>query len=58
MGKMKAIALEAEESRRADPKAEQAEAKTKSELVALGKRRGYKNPKFWAERVLDGRRKK
>lgn len=36
---------------------EQGMAKTYEELVALGRKRGYKNPAFWAAQVLRGRRK-
>lgn len=36
---------------------EQGRAATFEELVRLGKQRGYKNPAFWAARVLRGRRK-
>lgn len=36
---------------------EQGRASTFEELVALGRKRGYKNPAFWAGQVLRGRRK-
>lgn len=35
---------------------EQGRAATFEELVRLGKQRGYKNPAFWASRVLRGRK--
>lgn len=37
---------------------ERVRAVTLSELIALGKRRGYKNPYFWGLAVLRGRNKK
>lgn len=36
--------------------AERKKAQTFEELVALGKERGYKNPSYWAMRVIQGRR--
>jgi flagellar biosynthesis/type III secretory pathway protein FliH len=36
---------------------EQGRADSFESLVALGRRRGYKNPAFWAAQVLRGRRK-
>lgn len=36
---------------------EQGRAQSFEELVALGRKRGYKNPAFWAGQVLRGRRK-
>ncbi|AXF38210.1 putative DNA helicase [Ralstonia phage phiRSP] len=42
---------------RAKLKQEQAEAKTLDELVALGRRRGHKNPTGWAQHVYAGRRR-
>lgn len=33
-------------------------AKTEAELIAIGKRRGYKNPVYWARAILNGRRNK
>ncbi len=35
---------------------EQGRAQSFEELVALGKRRGYKNPAFWAAKIMRGRR--
>lgn len=42
---------------RANLKREQADAKTLDDLVALGKRRGYKSPMTWANKVYGGRRR-
>ena len=33
-------------------------AKTEAELIELGKRRGYKNPRYWAQMILTSRRGK
>lgn len=38
-------------------RAEQGRATTFEELVALGRKRGYKNPAFWAGQVMRGRRR-
>ena len=27
-------------------------------LIEIGKRRGYKNPRYWAQTILESRRKK
>lgn len=40
-----------------DPKTERMNARTEADLIALARRRGYKNPEWWAKKVLDGRRK-
>ena len=37
---------------------EQGQAKTLEQLIALGRKRGYKNPVFWARMVYNGRNKK
>lgn len=36
---------------------EQGKAKTFEELVALGRKRGYKNPAFWASQILRARKR-
>lgn len=36
---------------------EQGRATTFEELVKLGKKRGYKNPAFWAAQVMRGRKR-
>ena len=46
--------VEAEKKR---ARMEQGRAQTFEELVAIGKRKGYKNPSFWASQVLRGRRR-
>jgi superfamily II DNA or RNA helicase len=33
-------------------------AKTESELIAIGKKRGYKNPRYWAQMILSSRKNK
>lgn len=41
-----------------DPKTERMNARTEADLIALARRRGYKNPEFWAKKVIEGRRRK
>lgn len=36
---------------------EQGKASTMEQLIEIGKRRGYKNPAFWAKNVMKGRKK-
>lgn len=48
-------AAEAERKRK-QARIEQGKAKTFPELLAIGKKRGYKNPAAWANMVLRGRR--
>lgn len=43
---------------RASASTERKRAATLDELVALGRQRGYKNPHFWARKVLDGRKRR
>ena len=45
----------AEEIRRKKAKAEQAQAKTLEQLVALGQSRNYRHPAMWAKYVLEAR---
>ena len=45
----------AEEEAKERRKAEQAACSTKAELTALAKRRGYKEPEWWATKVWSGR---
>ncbi len=33
-------------------------AKTEAELIEIGKRRGYKNPRYWAQMIINSRNKK
>lgn len=42
----------------AQRKAENRSAKTEADLIALGKERGYKNPVFWAKKILEVRGKR
>ena len=44
-----------EEIRRKQAKAEQAQAKTLEQLIALGQSRNYRNPAMWAKYVLEAR---
>ena len=48
-------AEEAERQRR-QARIEQGRARTFEELLAIGRAKGYKNPAFWAQQVLRGRR--
>jgi len=43
------------EALRRQKKKELIAAKTYDELVALGEQRGYKNAKFWAKKIMEGR---
>ena len=36
---------------------EQGKAQTFEELLAMGRAKGYKNPAFWAQQVMRGRRR-
>jgi hypothetical protein len=42
----------------ADPRREQAQASTLEDLIAIGKRRGMKNPRGWARHVMAARQAK
>lgn len=37
---------------------EQNAARTEADLIKLARQRGYKNPEWWAKRVLEGRARK
>jgi superfamily II DNA or RNA helicase len=52
-------AEEAERAERERKKArmEQGRAQTFEELIAIGRAKGYKNPAFWAQQVLRGRKR-
>jgi hypothetical protein len=43
---------------RVEAKRAQAAAQTLEDLIAEGQRRGFKNPRGWAQHVWDGRQKK
>ena len=51
-------AEEAEEAerRRKQARIEQGRARTFEELLAIGRAKGYRNPAFWAQQVMRGRR--
>ena len=49
-------AAEAERKRKAARK-EQGQARTFEELLAIGKTKGYRNPAYWAQQVMRGRRR-
>lgn len=41
-----------------DPRAEQQNARTESDLIALARKRGYRNPEWWARKIIAGRKGK
>lgn len=43
------------EAMRQKAKIQQAQARTLDQLIELGRERGYKNPEFWAAKVVSGR---
>ena len=45
------------EEKRKKARIEQGRAQTFEELLAIGRAKGYKNPAFWAQQVLRGRRR-
>ena len=45
------------EAEKRKARAEQGRAQTFEELVAIGKKKGYKNPAFWASQVMRGRKR-
>jgi superfamily II DNA or RNA helicase len=49
-------AAEAERQRK-QARMEQGRAQTFEELIAIGKEKGYKNPAYWAQQVMRGRRR-
>jgi len=54
---LRAARKQAEEDAKAQRKAEQAACRTKADLVALAKRRGYAQPEWWADKVWEGRKR-
>lgn len=56
---IKEIEGELQEMQRAaeqkEKKTEVARAKSKDELIAIGRMRGYKNPGFWAQKIIEAR---
>lgn len=57
-GELAKLTKEAVEAARKQKRREQGSAQTLEDLIALGRAKGYKNPKFWAEKVFAGRRRK
>lgn len=53
----RAAMAKADEDRRNRERAEQAAAHTTADLIQLARKRGYKNPGFWAINVMKGRAK-
>lgn len=46
------------EAERRRKKLEQSQCRTLEDLIALGERRGYSHPRFWAKKIWDTRRQK
>ena len=44
------------EQKRKQARIEQGKAKTFEELLAIGRAKGYKNPAYWAQQVMRGRK--
>jgi DNA repair protein RadD len=57
-GELAKLTKEAVEAARKAKRREQGSAQTLEDLIALGRAKGYKNPKFWAEKVFAGRRRR
>ena len=57
-GQLEELKKEEMERAKIATRREQGEAQTVEELTELGKKRGYANPRFWAERILNGRKRK
>lgn len=57
LAKITAEELERIEAAKKQSRQEQGRANTFEELVRLGKQRGYKNPAFWAAKVMRGRQR-
>lgn len=53
----KAKLIQVKEVEKRQKKQEQGKAKTFDDLVKLGQKRGYKNPSYWASKVIQNRRK-
>ena len=57
LARITAEEAEAAERKRRQARIEQGRAQTFEELLAIGRAKGYKNPAFWAQQVLRGRRR-
>ena len=55
-GQLVELTPEMLEAQRKQKRNELIRARTREELIALGKSRSYKNPVFWADKILQGRR--
>ena len=56
LARITAEEAEAAERKRRQARIEQGRAQTFEELLAIGRAKGYKNPAFWAQQVLRGRK--
>lgn len=57
LARISAEQAEEAERKRKEARMEQGRAQTFEELIALGRAKGYKNPAYWAQQVMRGRRK-
>lgn len=57
-GELKEIERQEQEKTRKKERQAQGRAQTLDDLIAIGKAKGYKNPKFWAQKVYNGRKSK
>lgn len=56
-GELRAIQRAEHEARKKAARMEQGQARTLEELIALGKKRGYKFPELWAGKIYTGRKR-
>ena len=57
LARISAEKAEEAERMRKQARMEQGRAQTFEELLAIGRAKGYKNPAYWAQQVMRGRRK-
>lgn len=57
LARISAEQAEEAERKRKEARMEQGRAQTFEELLALGRAKGYKNPAYWAQQVMRGRRR-
>ena len=56
-GELIEVKLEQAEIIRKEERKVQGQAKTLPELMELGRRKGVKNPAFWARKIMEGRKR-
>ena len=57
LARITAEQMEEAERKRKQARMEQGRAQTFEELIAIGRAKGYKNPAYWAQQVLRGRKR-